>query len=119
MSFHPSEPVFACNMAAIPPEVRPTHQANIKRILASVQEVRELETGYALRLANETDLLQTVGAFLNYERLCCPFFHFQLDMEPNQGPIWLHILGEVDVKAFIQSEGLVPPPFLSPPRDRE
>jgi hypothetical protein len=96
-------------MAAIPKEVRPIHQANIERIAASVQEVRELETGYAFRLTDESDLLQTVVAFLRYERLCCPFFHFQLELEPNQGPVWLHIIGAVDVKAFIQSEGFVPP----------
>lgn len=109
MSIQPSDPILVCNMAAIPKEIRPIHQANIERIAASVQEVRELETGYAFRLANESDLLQTVVAFLSYERLCCPFFHFQLELEPNQGPIWLHITGVVDVKAFIQSEGFVLP----------
>jgi hypothetical protein len=114
MSFQPSDPVLACNIAAIPKEVRPGHQANTERVFASVQEVRELSTGYALRLANETDLLQTVVAFLSYERLCCPFFHFKLEIEPNQGPVWLHITGVIDVKDFLQSEGFVPPATLSP-----
>ncbi len=98
MSFQPSDPVLACNMAAISKELRPVHQANTERVFASVQEVRELSTGYALRLANETDLLQTVVAFLSYERLCCPFFRFKLEIEPNQGPVWLHITGVMDVK---------------------
>ncbi len=101
-------------MAAIPKEVRPVHQANTERVFASVQEVRELSRGYALRLANETDLLQTVVAFLSYERLCCPFFHFKLEIEPNQGPVWLHITGVMDVKDFLQSEGFVPPATRSP-----
>lgn len=109
MSFQPSDPILVCNIAAIPKEIRPIHQANIERIAVSVQEVRELETGYAFRLAYEIELLQTVVTFLSYERLCCPFFHFQLEFEPNQGPIWLHITGVVDVKAFIQSEGFVLP----------
>lgn len=107
MSFQPSDPALACNIAAIPQEARPVHQANIERIRASVQEVRELATGYALRLTDETELLQTVLAFLRYERLCCPFFAFRLEFEPDQGPTWLHITGDVDVKAFLQSEGLV------------
>jgi hypothetical protein len=119
MSFQPSDPVLACNSAAIPKEVRPLHQANTKRIFTSVQEVRELETGYALRLADETDLLQTVGAFLRYERLCCPFFHFKLEMEPDQGPVWLHITGVADVKAFLRSEGFALPAPLSPHRESE
>ncbi len=119
MSFQPSDPVLACNIAAIPKEVRPLHQANTERIISAVQEVRELETGYALRLADETDLLQTLAAFLHYERLCCPFFHFTLDMVADQGPIWLSITGAIDMKEFLRSEGLVPPASLSQQRERE
>ena len=119
MSFQPSDPVLACNSAAIPKEVQPLHQANTKRLFTSVQEVRELETGYALRLADETDLLQTVMAFLRYERLCCPFFHFKLELEPDRGPVWLHITGVTDVKAFLRSEGFAPPAPLSPHRESE
>jgi hypothetical protein len=55
------------------------------------------------------DLLQTIAAFISYERLCCPFFHFNLDVEPNQGPLWLSITGAIDIKEFLQGEGLVPP----------
>ena len=119
MSFQPSDPVLACNSAAIPKEVRPLHQANTKRLFTSVQEVRELETGYALRLADEADLLPTVVTFLRYERLCCPFFHFKLEIEPDQGPVWLHITGVTDVKAFLRSEGFTPPTPLSPHRERK
>jgi hypothetical protein len=105
MSSQPSEPVLACNIAAIPASQRAVHQANIERIVASVQERRELPTGYAWRLPDTTDIIQTVAAFLSYERLCCPFFHFTLEIEPEQGPIWLQITGASDVKTFLQSEG--------------
>ena len=98
MTSQQSNPILACNLQAIPQELRPAHQANAERIFASVQEVRELPTGYALRLPNETDLLQTVVAFLSYERLCCPFFHFGLEIEPEQGPVWLRLSGSADVK---------------------
>ncbi|HEY4383040.1 MAG TPA: hypothetical protein VGN34_01005 [Ktedonobacteraceae bacterium] len=109
MTSHSTEPVLACNIAAIPKELRPVHQANTERVFASAQEVRELATGYAWRLPNETEMLQTVAAFLLYERLCCPFFHFTLEIEPNEGPIWLQITGASDVKSLLQSEGWVPP----------
>ena len=33
-------------------------------------------------------------------------------MEPDQGPVWLHITGSVDVKEFLQSEGFTPPEEL-------
>lgn len=89
---------------AIPREQLPAHQANAQRIFASVQEVQELPTGYALRLPNETGLLQTIIAFISYERLCCPFFQFGLEIEPQQGPIWLRLTGTEDVKLFLQSQ---------------
>lgn len=114
MSSQQSQPVLACNIAAIPKEVRPIHQANTQRIFTSVQEVRELSTGYAWRLPNETNLLQAMVAFLSYERLCCPFFHFTLEIEPDQGPIWLQITAANDVKEFIQSEGWILPMNNSP-----
>jgi hypothetical protein len=109
MTSYPTEPVLACNVSAIPRELRPVHQANTQRVFASAQEVRELKTGYAVRLPNETELLRAVVAFLSYERLCCPFLHFRLDIHPEQGPIWLEITSTVDVKSFLQSEGLFPP----------
>lgn len=97
--------ILVCNVNAIPGELRPVHQANTERIFASVQEVQELPTGYALRLPNETDLLQMVVAFMSYERLCCPFFRFVLEIEPEQGPVWLRLTGNVDVKPFLESQG--------------
>ena len=102
MTFQQSNPVVACNLQAIPQELRSAHQANIERVFASVQEVRELSTGYALRLPNETDILQTVLAFISYERLCCPFFQFGLEIEPEQGPVWLRLSGTMEVKAFLR-----------------
>jgi hypothetical protein len=100
--FQQSEPVLACNLQAISQEQRSAHQANIERVFAGVQEVRELPTGYALRLSDETEMLQTVVAFISYERLCCPFFHFELDIAPEQGPIWLRLSGTTDVKPFLK-----------------
>jgi hypothetical protein len=98
-----SDPVLACNIHAIPPQMRPAHAAHIQRLMASVQEAQALPTGYALRLPNETEIVQTIMAFLAYERLCCPFFHFVLDIQPEQGPIWLQVTGAVDIKPFVQS----------------
>lgn len=98
------DPVLACNAQAIPSQMRPAHAAHIQHLIASVQEVQALPTGYALRLSNETEIVQTIMAFLTYERLCCPFFHFLLDIQPEQGPIWLQVTGAIDLKPFVQSE---------------
>ena len=113
MTSQQSDIVLACELQAIPRELLPAHQANVQRVFASIQEVQELPTGYALRLPNETDLLQTVMAFISYERLCCPFFRFNLEIEPQQGPIWLRLTGTEDVKNFLQSQDWFPSGRLS------
>jgi hypothetical protein len=108
MTTENNTPILACIIDAIPREYRPVHQANTQRLMASVLSVQELPTGYAWQLPNETDLLQTVAAFLSYERLCCPFFRFNLEIEPDQGSVWLSITGDRDMKEFLRSEGLMP-----------
>jgi len=97
------DPVLACNVQAIPLQMRPAHAAHTQHLMAAIQEVQELPTGYALRLPNETEVLQATMAFLIFERLCCPFFHFTLDIPAEQGPIWLHVTGAINVKDFVQS----------------
>jgi hypothetical protein len=101
-------PVLACMIDAILKEQRPLHRASAERLIASTQAIRALPMGYAWRLPNEADLLQTIATFISYERLCCPFLHFNLAVEPNQGPLWFSITANVDVKTFLESEGFVP-----------
>lgn len=107
MHIQDSEPVLACVLSAIPKEMRSSHESNAQRIFGAVQEVQELPTGYALRLPNEMEFLQTVVEFIRYERLCCPFFRFTLEIEPEEGPFWLKLTGVVDVKEFLREQGLV------------
>lgn len=37
------------------------------------------------------------------ERLCCPFFRFGLEIEPNSGPLWLRLTGSEGVKEILRS----------------
>ncbi|HEU5228969.1 MAG TPA: hypothetical protein VFU49_14220 [Ktedonobacteraceae bacterium] len=99
-------PMLAYNLQAIPQDFRPLHQASLQRVFASLQEVQELATGYALRLPNDPEVLQVAMTFISYERLCCPFFRFELAIEPDLGPIWLRLTGDTDVKPFLQ--GILP-----------
>jgi len=95
---------FACNMSAIPPEERGQHLAAIEAVFGAVQEIRELPYGYAFRLPNEAAQLLQVADFINKERLCCPFFGFALQLEPEGGALWLSLTGREGVKPFIQAE---------------
>ena len=113
MTTQKNEPFLACHLSAIPQEQRAAHEATVRRIFAATQEVRELSMGYALRLPNETTILQDMVTYISNERLCCPFFHFTLEIEPEQGPVWLSLTAAVDVKDFLVSEGFpLPQGFL-------
>jgi hypothetical protein len=98
------ESPFACNMQAIPPPVRPKHLETARELFGAVRHIRELPNGYAFQLPNESDLLLKVAEFISLERLCCPFFGFTLEIEPEGGSLWLQLTGREGVKPFIRAE---------------
>jgi len=98
------ESPFACNMSAIPPAERSLHRAAIEEVFGAVEEIRELPDGYAFRLPGSSDWLWKVADFIAKERLCCPFFGFGLELEPEGGALWLRLTGREGVKPFILAE---------------
>jgi hypothetical protein len=46
--------------------------------------------------------LLLVAEDLNFERLCCPFIRYTLEIEPNKGPFWLRMIGGAGVKKFVR-----------------
>src|SRR5262245_19691063 len=96
-----SEAPIACNLAAIPAERLEQHKATAEQIFGAVGEICELPDGYAFRLPETTDMLLKVAEFVSHERLCCPFFRFTLELEPQGGPLWLKLTGAEGVKQFL------------------
>jgi hypothetical protein len=97
-----SEVIIACNPNAIPAEQRERWLEVGTQMYAAVQEVQELPDGYAFRLPSDPEMLLLVAEDLSVERLCCPFIHFTLDIEPNGGPFWLRFTGREGVKEFLR-----------------
>lgn len=93
---------IACNLAALTPAQRQQHTATAESLFNAVDAVHELPDGYALRLP-PTMLIMAVE-YISHERLCCPFFHFGLEVEPNGGAMWLRLTGAEGVKAFLAAE---------------
>ncbi len=101
---------LACNLLAIDPAHRLTHlTAGSVLFQTMVQESHALPDGLAFRFA--ADVYDEVTAFIAQERRCCPFFHFQLDVAPDSGPLWLRITGASGVKAVLIAglEGMLAP----------
>lgn len=95
---------FACVMEAIEPDRRPKHLATARQLFLAVKETRELADGYAFRLPDEAGALQRAAEFISLERLCCPFFGFALEVEPEGGAVWLRLTGREGIKPFIRAE---------------
>ena len=73
-------------------------------LLAHVQEVKELEDGYAFGFGEGSIAGAQLLEFIDAERECCPFFTFELIFEPHNGPRWLRLRGSAEIKIFIAAE---------------
>lgn len=99
-----SEPeALTCNMVAITPAERATHQEIAHNLVFRLsQSTEELADGYAFQFtAGEYEMLTQ---YIANERLCCPFFRFELELSPHRGPIWLRLRGGETVKTFLAAE---------------
>jgi hypothetical protein len=93
---------LACDLTTIPEDVREEHVVSAPRLFRTAQEVQEVPNGYAIRFANEPGKFMEIAEFIENERLCCPFFQFGVDVEPNAGPLWLRLTGGEGVKDLIK-----------------
>jgi len=99
---------IACNLSSTEQAVR---GQDLARLLADAEGVAELAEGYALKFPNHDAWITQAVEMIIAERKCCPFFGFTLVFGPNNGPVWLHIVGSNEVKAFIRDQ--VVPAHLS------
>jgi hypothetical protein len=94
---------LVCNLAAIPAGERQAHELLAKQLFYDpALERHELDDGYAFQF--RADQYPQLAAFIANERRCCPFFRFTLEVEPEQGPIWLRLTGGEGVKELLLSE---------------
>ena len=98
------ETSFVCKLDAISAAQRARHSELAARLADAVSERRELADGYALRIVAEKIDLAAAAEWITLERRCCPFLRFQLEAEPDDGPVWLRLTGATGVKEFLRSE---------------
>jgi hypothetical protein len=94
---------IACDPSAIADTDRELWVDVAKRVYAAVQEVSELPDGYAFRLPAESALITTLAQHVDFERRCCPFVRFSIEVEPEHGPMWLRVTGGEAARAFFRS----------------
>lgn len=99
-----SEPPVACNLSALDAGQREKKRSLQELLRADVQEIRETAGGYAFRHSSETSILLALADFVALERLCCPFFDFEIAAEHNGGPIWLRMTGGEEARQVLRAE---------------
>ena len=85
-NMHSNDLPLACLLSS---EQMAMRIGEIRELFTSFQQVRELVDGYSFQYPGEPVWAEKLLHFILEERKCCPFFNFELNFEPAQGPIWL------------------------------
>jgi hypothetical protein len=100
-----AEPIgFYCNLKAFTPAERARHSQLSHDINQLKVETVELANGFAFRFQDASISLTELAEWVSAERKCCPFFDFEIELQGNNGPLWLKLRGKEGVKAFMRSE---------------
>ena len=90
-------------MTAIPADQRSTHHALTQRLVAEVAiEIRDVANGLAFVFPSSA--YDDVVRFVAFERLCCPFLHFMLDVPSPERSLTLTVTGPPGAREFIRAE---------------
>jgi hypothetical protein len=97
---------IACQRLAgvFSPEAKVRHAEIWNNIEGKIQGIIELKTGYAFNFPMEDELFQELAEYITYERHCCPFFRFALELEPGAEMVSLRLTGGDGVKEFLTNE---------------
>src|SRR5271168_2833523 len=92
---------IACNLDAISASDRPRYNELRKMLAASAVGKRELPDGIAVQISTERMPLTQLAEWISFERNCCPFFEFRIEVAPASGPVWVSLTGRPGVKEFL------------------
>ena len=97
---------IACDMSAIPAELRAEHTLSARALFQGrARKVISTETDEeGWRLAFEADAFEKLTRWIALERLCCPFLRFEVEVTPGAGALSLTLSGPAGTVAFLEQE---------------
>jgi hypothetical protein len=99
-----TESPFRCDMSMLSPETI-TRKDAIGASLAKKELGRSaLPNGYEFRFPGDGQTISDVAEWIVTERLCCPFFDFDLALSREGGTLALRLTGRPGTKAFIEAD---------------
>ena len=84
-------------------ELEHRRKTTLDGLVAQAEETRALETGYAFRFGATDMILEEIVSFIQKERRCCRFLRFDLQVMPDEGPVWLELTGPEGTKEFLEA----------------
>jgi hypothetical protein len=96
-----SETPLACELNAISAGDRPRYDELRRMLGAAAVGKRELSDGIAIKISTERMTLAQLAEWISFERKCCPFLEFTIDVAPKSGPVWVSLTGRAGVKEFL------------------
>ena len=93
---------IACSLGVFTPEQKRRYQALMKKLAAAIVGRRELDRGYALKIAGAKLGIAEAGEWMLLEGKCCPFLELTLD--PDGLDFWVNLTGREGVKEFLKQE---------------
>jgi hypothetical protein len=92
---------IACDLDAIAAGDRPRYNELRGMLRPAAVGKRELPDGIAIQISTERMALAQVAEWISFERKCCPFLEFRIDVAPKSGPVWVSLTGRAGVKEFL------------------
>ena len=100
---------FYCDMTALSTDHRARYQEFEKLFSDKIKSISEIPNGYTLSFSMNPDNFILAAEFVTFERLCCPFLSFSMNVTSGEELGQLSITGPEGSKQFIQAElGLTP-----------
>jgi hypothetical protein len=98
------ESAFICDLSMLTAADRARKEEIGATLASRMRGVRELANGYEFVLPGDANTIQLVTDWLVTERLCCPFFDFDLRIDREGGPTVLRLTGRKGTKEFIKAD---------------
>lgn len=105
-----AEARLACRIDALTATERKRQAFLARELKGSLEDVEELEDGFAVRFPARPILFLRLSEWIELERTCCPFLRFGIRFENPGRRIRLELRGPAGVKEFLESELKIPRP---------
>lgn len=96
----PDDLPIACCLSTS--QLREREATLIAEFKSGVIAVEEIQDGYIFHLTGDGSRMKTICNLIEAERQCCRFLKFELNAQPNMGPLHLAITGPVGTKEFLK-----------------